>query len=177
MLCMWPYKLVLCSNCDCCCCFCFCPQYIFIHTSKFDYFLFQVQFLIVFVHTAQIQFQPTCNFPKAIGLLLTFNAGLFTYMFSSFYIKSYNRKPSKSALDADDNKYIKQNGNGTLNGMMNGTVNGTVNGSLKNGLASSKEALNNNNNNVNLVNHNNNDITLPAFKKKINWSFVNVSGG
>lgn len=60
----------------------------------------QVQFLIVFVHTAQIQFQPSCNFPKSIGALLTLNAGIFTYMFSSFYIRSYNKKhSSKSELN------------------------------------------------------------------------------
>lgn len=53
----------------------------------------QVQFLIVFVHTIQIQFQPSCAFPKQIGALLSLNAGIFTYMFSSFYIYSYTRKP------------------------------------------------------------------------------------
>lgn len=69
--------------------------------------LFQVQFLIVFVHTIQIQFQPTCSFPKSIGLLLTFNAGLFTYMFSSFYIRSYTRKhPSKSELNDVDRRNV-----------------------------------------------------------------------
>lgn len=58
----------------------------------------QVQFLIVFCHTIQIQFQPNCNFPKFIGMLLTLNAALFTYMFSSFYIKSYNKK-AKEMVD------------------------------------------------------------------------------
>lgn len=74
--------------------------------------LLQVQFLIVFVHTIQIQFQPSCNFPKPIGLLLTFNAGLFTYMFSSFYIRSYTKKhPSKSELnDVDRSKVCYTNG-------------------------------------------------------------------
>lgn len=51
------------------------------------------------MHTFQIQFQPQCNFPKSIGLLLTANAGIFTYMFSSFYIKSYNKRPSKTELN------------------------------------------------------------------------------
>lgn len=68
----------------------------------------QVQFLIVFVHTVQIQFQPTCNFPKSIGLLLTLNAGIFTYMFSSFYIKSYNRRPTKTVLNDVSNGCKKQ---------------------------------------------------------------------
>ena len=61
-------------------------------------FCFQVQFLIIFVHTLQIQFQPNCAFPKPIGALLTFNAGLFTYMFSSFYVKNYNKEQKKAAI-------------------------------------------------------------------------------
>lgn len=69
-----------------------------------------IQFLVVFVHTAQIQFQPTCNFPKPIGALLTLNAGLFTYMFSSFYIRSY-KKSSKSELNnVDRSKSYYNNG-------------------------------------------------------------------
>lgn len=61
----------------------------------------QIQFLFVFCHTIQIQFQPSCNFPKSISALLSLNAALFTYMFSSFYIKSYN-KQAKVAKDAKD---------------------------------------------------------------------------
>lgn len=77
---------------------------------------FQIQFLIVFVHTVQIQFQPTCNFPKSIGFLLTLNAGLFTYMFSSFYIKSYKKRPSKTELNDVDSKYNKSNAMEKVNG-------------------------------------------------------------
>uniref|UniRef100_A0A182P528 Elongation of very long chain fatty acids protein n=1 Tax=Anopheles epiroticus TaxID=199890 RepID=A0A182P528_9DIPT len=51
-----------------------------------------VQFIIVFFHTVQVQFQPTCGYPKSIAALLTLNAGLFIYMFSSFYVHSYIRK-------------------------------------------------------------------------------------
>uniref|UniRef100_A0A1Q3G598 Elongation of very long chain fatty acids protein n=2 Tax=Culex tarsalis TaxID=7177 RepID=A0A1Q3G598_CULTA len=57
-----------------------------------------VQFVIVFFHTLQVQFQPTCGYPKSIAALLTLNAALFIYMFSMFYIKSYLRaakRPSK----------------------------------------------------------------------------------
>lgn len=54
-----------------------------------------VQFLIIFVHTIQVQFQPSCNFPKSIAALLSLNAGLFTYMFSSFYIKSYQKRSAE----------------------------------------------------------------------------------
>ncbi|KAI9584430.1 elongation of very long chain fatty acids protein [Glossina fuscipes] len=48
-----------------------------------------IQFLIIFVHTGQLQFQPNCNISKFIAGLLTFNAALFTYMFSSFYVRNY----------------------------------------------------------------------------------------
>lgn len=56
---------------------------------------------MVFCHTFQIQFQPNCEFSKPIGLLLSLNAALFTYMFSSFYIKSYNRKAKAAAAAAE----------------------------------------------------------------------------
>lgn len=59
-----------------------------------------IQFLIIFVHTLQIQFQPSCKFPKSIAALLTFNAGLFTYMFSAFYVKSYKKEAALAAREA-----------------------------------------------------------------------------
>lgn len=63
----------------------------------------QIQFLIVFWHTFQIQFQPDCNFSKFIGALLSLNAALFTYMFSSFYIRSYNRAAKR---EIDEKKLV-----------------------------------------------------------------------
>lgn len=60
--------------------------------------ILQVQFMIVFVHTLQIQFQPSCRYPKLIGVGLTLNASLFIYLFSSFYIQSYNKNNSNKAL-------------------------------------------------------------------------------
>lgn len=100
-----------------------------------------VQFLIVFVHTIQIQFQPTCTFPKQIGWLLTFNAGLFTYMFTSFYIRSYTKKhPSKTELnDVDRSKVCYSNGTATGVAV---TANATVD-KFNNSIAEkTKEALN-----------------------------------
>lgn len=47
-----------------------------------------VQFVIVFFHNFQMLFN-SCNFPKPLSFLLTFNAGLFIYMFGSFYINNY----------------------------------------------------------------------------------------
>lgn len=65
------------------------------------------------MHTIQIQFQPSCNFNKQIGLLLSLNAGLFTYMFSSFYVHSYTRKPreTKEIAATDNCTIISSNNN------------------------------------------------------------------
>lgn len=83
--------------------FLFPPLHGVFHMSKlFSYYVPQIQFLIVFCHTIQLQFQPTCNFPKSIGALLSLNAALFTYMFSSFYVKSYNK--TKAARDVKNDK-------------------------------------------------------------------------
>lgn len=76
----------------------------------------QVQFLIVFVHTIQIQFQPSCGFPKQIGILLSLNAGIFTYMFSAFYVHSYNRKPRGGGAAATKEIVANENcSNGSSN--------------------------------------------------------------
>lgn len=71
----------------------------------------QIQFLIVFCHTIQIQFQPSCNFPKSIGALLTLNAALFTYMFSSFYIRTYKRARER---DVKNDKQTNRDENGNV---------------------------------------------------------------
>ncbi|XP_011056680.1 PREDICTED: elongation of very long chain fatty acids protein AAEL008004-like [Acromyrmex echinatior] len=47
-----------------------------------------VQFIIIFFHNFQMQFT-SCNFPKPLSFLLMINAGLFTYMFGSFYVNNY----------------------------------------------------------------------------------------
>lgn len=62
---------------------------------------FQVQFVIVFSHTIQIQFQSDCGFPKGIGALLSLNSGLFLYMFSAFYVKTYQKNQRLSAAKKD----------------------------------------------------------------------------
>ncbi|XP_055534986.1 elongation of very long chain fatty acids protein 7 [Wyeomyia smithii] len=59
-----------------------------------------IQFIIVFYHTIQVQFQPSCGYPKSIAALLTLNAGLFIYMFSTFYVRSYLRKGAATAAAA-----------------------------------------------------------------------------
>ncbi|XP_039429296.1 elongation of very long chain fatty acids protein [Culex pipiens pallens] len=62
-----------------------------------------VQFVIVFFHTLQVQFQPTCGYPKSIAALLTLNAALFIYMFSMFYVKSYLRAAKRPAKGTEVN--------------------------------------------------------------------------
>ncbi|XP_020287663.1 elongation of very long chain fatty acids protein AAEL008004-like [Pseudomyrmex gracilis] len=47
-----------------------------------------VQFIIVFCHNLQMLFT-SCNFPKPLSFLLVLNAGIFTYMFGSFYVDNY----------------------------------------------------------------------------------------
>lgn len=57
--------------------------------------------MIVFGHSLQVQFQSDCNFPKGIAALLSLNAGLFMYMFSAFYVKTYKKSHAKKeVLDA-----------------------------------------------------------------------------
>ncbi|KYN03231.1 Elongation of very long chain fatty acids protein 4 [Cyphomyrmex costatus] len=47
-----------------------------------------IQFIIVFFHNFQMLFT-SCNFPKPLSFLLMINAGLFMYMFGSFYVNNY----------------------------------------------------------------------------------------
>lgn len=54
-----------------------------------------IQFSIVFVHSGQLLFTD-CNFPKPISVLLVLNAAIFMYMFGSFYIKNYTKRPVES---------------------------------------------------------------------------------
>ncbi|KAL9702874.1 hypothetical protein quinque_006392 [Culex quinquefasciatus] len=65
-----------------------------------------VQFVIVFFHTLQVQFQPTCGYPKSIAALLTLNAALFIYMFSMFYVKSYLRAAKRPAKGTEVNNNL-----------------------------------------------------------------------
>ncbi|KAL6433269.1 hypothetical protein ACFW04_006455 [Cataglyphis niger] len=54
-----------------------------------------VQFIIIFFHNLQMLFT-NCNFPKPLSFLLAFNAGLFIYMFGSFYVNNYKNRKSKN---------------------------------------------------------------------------------
>lgn len=78
-----------------------------------------IQFAIVFVHTIQIQFQSDCGFPKSIAFLLSLNAGLFAYMFTSFYIRSYNRptRNGKPVTSSDEEECAKLSKSSPANGI------------------------------------------------------------
>lgn len=56
------------------------------------------QFVIVFIHTAQLFFNG-CNFPLQLAGMLQANTILFIYMFGSFYVENYikDRKTSAAA--------------------------------------------------------------------------------
>ncbi|XP_066599078.1 very long chain fatty acid elongase AAEL008004 [Prorops nasuta] len=69
-----------------------------------------IQFSIILWHNGQMLFTD-CNFPKPLSFLLALNAGLFIYLFGSFYIKTYN-SPSKKSVEK------------TANGLCNGVANG-----------------------------------------------------
>uniref|UniRef100_A0A1I8NHJ7 Elongation of very long chain fatty acids protein n=1 Tax=Musca domestica TaxID=7370 RepID=A0A1I8NHJ7_MUSDO len=63
-----------------------------------------VQFVIVFISTIQIQFQPNCAYNKIIGIGLTLNASLFIYLFSAFYVESYKKENKKKIANGDVTK-------------------------------------------------------------------------
>lgn len=91
---------------------------------------FQVQFGVVFIHTLQVQFYPSCKYPKSIAALLTLNAALFFYMFSSFYYNAYVLRPRAKVA----NQVAKEKlANGVANGVVhaNGISNGHVDQSRK----------------------------------------------
>jgi hypothetical protein len=70
--------------------------------------------MIVFFHTAQIQFQSDCAYSKFIASLLTINAVIFTYMFSSFYYHNYIAVKTNAKKNDDlsaSNGQVKINGN------------------------------------------------------------------
>jgi hypothetical protein len=51
-----------------------------------------IQFVIVMVHSLQVLFLPSCDFPKILLYLSVFNALLFLLLFYSFYRNTYFRK-------------------------------------------------------------------------------------
>ncbi|KAL0277540.1 UNVERIFIED_CONTAM: hypothetical protein PYX00_004790 [Menopon gallinae] len=87
--------------------------------KKYITVLQMVQFLLVFLHNAQLLFID-CGYPK-ISLYFTLpNAGFFLYLFNDFYVKAYKRKSSKAELELPEPK--KEGENGVITTNKNGFV-------------------------------------------------------
>ncbi|KAL7292507.1 hypothetical protein TKK_0014082 [Trichogramma kaykai] len=80
-----------------------------------------VQFSIILVHNLQILFTD-CNFPKFLAFLLCINAGLFIYLFGSFYVKNYIKDNNQDKMKKDDEKLNggSSNSSSKSNGHSNG---------------------------------------------------------
>ncbi|KAL5284057.1 hypothetical protein ACFFRR_006371 [Megaselia abdita] len=55
-----------------------------------------VQFVLIFIHSVVVQFQPNCTYPKFIAFAQTGQATMFIYLFTKFYIKAYVSKEKKN---------------------------------------------------------------------------------
>lgn len=65
---------------------------------------------------------PDCNYNKPIASLLTLNAFIFTYMFSSFYIRTYLKNNKASSYKKTDTTEIDENKNSTSGSYVNGVA-------------------------------------------------------
>lgn len=96
-----------------------------------------VQFIIILFHNLQA-IPRDCAYPKTFNVLLVIQAGYFTYLFGSFYIRAYiEKKPQETIIKVSSKKKVEENGNTILaNGYKaNGSIsNGNIaNGSICNG--------------------------------------------
>lgn len=91
--------------------------------KKYITVLQMFQFLLVFLHSAQLLFID-CNYPKFSLYFTLPNAWFFLYLFNDFYIKAYRRRSSKAKLELPE-----------------GETNGQVVQTNKNGLVKSKKDL------------------------------------
>ncbi|XP_011495487.1 PREDICTED: elongation of very long chain fatty acids protein AAEL008004 [Ceratosolen solmsi marchali] len=78
-----------------------------------------VQFSIILVHNMQVMVTD-CNYPKVLSFLLIVNAGLFIYLFGSFYVANYQVKRENVLIAREKSKIT--NGMIKSNGYTNGTV-------------------------------------------------------
>lgn len=61
---------------------------------RFDFLIFisfQLQFTLVFFHSAQVLMYD-CGYPKLVAVLLLIHSIIFFALFSDFYIQAYIRK-------------------------------------------------------------------------------------
>ena len=54
-----------------------------------------IQFILIIVNNLQVLFIPNCSYPKVMGYISIFNAGLFLTLFGSFYKQAYFRRGKK----------------------------------------------------------------------------------
>lgn len=69
--------------------------------KKYITVLQMAQFLLVFLHSAQLLFVD-CEYPKFSLYFTLPNAWFFLYLFNDFYIKAYRRRSSKAKLELPD---------------------------------------------------------------------------
>ncbi|XP_014209424.1 elongation of very long chain fatty acids protein AAEL008004-like [Copidosoma floridanum] len=86
-----------------------------------------VQFVIILFHNLQV-LVTDCNYPKPLAMLLCINAGLFIYLFGSFYVKTYkraarSREQMKERTPAVTTNCVTANGKAKVNGYANGHAN------------------------------------------------------
>lgn len=68
------------------------------------------QFTIIFVQDVHVLFSD-CDYPRLFTILMLINAGIFMYMFASFYIKNYldnEQESSNSRSDKDSSDESKK---------------------------------------------------------------------
>lgn len=84
-----------------------------------------VQFVIIFLHNAQMLFT-SCNFPKMLSFLLMFNALMFIYMFGSFYLENYMKANKRQSVPEANGR---ANGTAIANGSAAANASQSLNGS------------------------------------------------
>jgi len=70
-------------------------------------FVFQVQFILVFIHASQLLFTD-CDYPKAFAYIISLHAVMFYLLFHNFYQKAYKKMVSRE--DREKILTIKNNG-------------------------------------------------------------------
>lgn len=82
-------------------------------------FSFQLQFVIVIIHTSQIFYSKDCGFPFVFAFQILFYNGIFMMLFVNFYIQCYRTAKSnetKTAIGGPKNRGVNNvNCNSTEN--------------------------------------------------------------
>lgn len=67
--------------------------------------LFQLQFTLVFIHSAQALFVD-CGYPKIVAAFLLFHSVVFFALFSNFYYQTYKARERAQALKKEQSNQI-----------------------------------------------------------------------